>query len=88
MKLDRFAIIDALESGNNIEAVQVLFHYFRLGEVPEGLQIVETLSPLTQIDYYNFNFRWYEWTARYGFRKGALPRTERCAPIVQIWFPS
>lgn len=85
MKLDKFAIIDALESANNVAAVQVLFHYFCLGEVPEGLQIVRTLSPLTQIRYYDF--RWYEWTARYGFRKGALPRIEQCAPIVQIWFP-
>jgi hypothetical protein len=85
MKLDKFAIIDALESGNNREAVQVLFHYFRLGEVPEGLRIERILSPLTQIDYYNF--RWYEWTARYGFRNGASPRIERCAPLAKIWFP-
>ncbi len=84
MKLDRFAIIDALESGNNVAAVQVLFHHFRLGEVPEDLEITRTLSPLTQIDYYNF--RWYEWTARYGFRKGNEQVINR--RIVRIYFPS
>jgi len=34
MKLDRLGIIDALESGNNAGAAQVLFHHFGLGEVP------------------------------------------------------
>lgn len=85
MKLDKFAIIDALEFGNNREAVQVLFHHFRLGEVPENLQIVRCDSPLMQMDYYNVN--WYEWTARYGFRKLRLPRDELCPPLAKIRFP-
>jgi hypothetical protein len=87
MKLDKFAIIDALESGNNREAVQVLFHHFRLGEVPENLQIVRYDSPLMQMDYYYYNRCWYEWTARYGFRKGKLPGDELFPPLAKIRFP-
>lgn len=85
MKLDKFAIIDALESGKHREAVQVLFHHFRLGEVPGNLQIVRCDSPLMQMDYYNVY--WYEWTARNGFRKGMLAKQELCPPLAKIRSP-
>lgn len=74
MRLDRFAIINALESGNNAGAVQVLFHYFRLGEVPGDLQIIRRASPIMEMIYYNAE--WYSWTAGYGFRKSRLPQVQ------------
>jgi hypothetical protein len=84
MKLDRSAIIHALESGNNTGAVQVLFHYFRLGEVPGDLQIIRRVSPTMEMIYYNAE--WYGWTAAHGFRKSRLPQVQD-PPLVQIWFP-
>lgn len=84
MKLDRLAIIDALESGNNVAAVQVLFHHFRLGEVPGDLQIIRRVSPITEMIYYNAE--WYGWTAAHGFRNSRLPQAQG-TPLVQIWFP-
>lgn len=84
MKLDKFAIIDALESGDNLAAVQVLFHHFRLGRVPEDLQIIRRVSPFTEIIY--DNAEWYSWTAIYGFRKSRLPERQ-ATPLAQIWFP-
>jgi len=84
MKLDKFAIIDALESGDNLAAVQVLFHHFRLGRVPEDLQIIRRVSPFTEMIYYNAE--WYRWTATYGFHKSRLPEVQ-ATPLVQIWFP-
>jgi hypothetical protein len=84
MKLDRFAIIHALESGNNTGAVQVLFHYFGLGEVPGNLQIIRRVSPVMEMIYYNAE--WYCWTPAYGFRKSRLPQAQG-TPLVQIWFP-
>lgn len=84
MKLDQLAIIHALESGNNAGAVQVLFHYFRLGEVPGDLQIVRRVSPVMEMTYYNAE--WYSWTAGYGFRKGRLPQVQD-PPLAHIWFP-
>jgi hypothetical protein len=84
MKLDKFAIIDALESGNNVAAVQVLFHHFRLGEVPPDLQIIRRVSPIMEMICYHV--RCYAWTAKYGFRSSALPEVQSTS-LVQIWFP-
>jgi len=84
MKLDKFAIIDALESGNNVGAVQVLFHHFGLGEVPGDLQIVRRVAPIAEMIYYDA--KWYSWTAAAGFRSSGLPR-RLAPPLVHIWFP-